>query len=82
MTREEALKKIQIYDFSLDDTILLLDTHPENKMALEFYNVTRKKLVEATADYEEQFGPMTADDVDIEKGWQWICKPWPWEMEG
>ena len=28
MTRDEALRKVQMYDFALTDTGLFLDTHP------------------------------------------------------
>lgn len=81
MTREEAMMAMQMYGFALDDTILFLDTHPDNKAALAFYSDTRKKYIEAVEDYELQFGPVTADDVDTDNGWSWINSPWPWEME-
>ena len=82
MTRDEAMKRVQMYDFAMEDTILFLDTHPTNQMALDFYNATRKSYMEAAADYEEQFGPLSAEDVNIENKWTWVNTPWPWEMEG
>ena len=36
---------------------------------------------EAVADYEAQFGPLTAKDTDVEEGWAWVETPWPWEKE-
>lgn len=82
MTRDEAMKRVQMYDFAMEDTILFLDTHPTNQMALDFYNATRQSYMEAVADYEEQFGPLSAEDVNIENKWTWVNTPWPWEMEG
>lgn len=81
MTRQEALRKVQMYDFALTDTGLFLDTHPTNQAALTFYDMTRKMYLEAVEAYEEQFGPLTAEDTDVENGWAWVETPWPWEME-
>ncbi len=81
MTREEALRNVQMYSFALDDTGLFLDTHPTNRAALTFYSDTMKRYLEAVEVYEDQFGPLTAGDSDTEKGWTWVETPWPWEME-
>ncbi len=45
MTRAEALRRVQMYSFALDDTGLFLDTHPDNRAALTFYDDTRKKYL-------------------------------------
>ena len=42
---------------------------------------TQKKYVEAVAEYELQFGPLTMKDTDTERGWAWVETPWPWEKE-
>ena len=81
MTRDEALRQVQMYDFALTDTGLFLDTHPTNRAALAFYGATRKMYIDAVEAFEEQFGPLTAEDTDVEKGWAWVETPWPWEME-
>lgn len=81
MTRREAMCRVQMYDFALKDTELFLDTHPTNRAALEFYEVTRRRYLEAVEDYEEQFGPLTSKDVDVSNGWTWVRGPWPWERE-
>lgn len=81
MNRAEALKKVQMYDFALADTGLFLDTHPTNQAALAFYEESRRLYLEAVELYEEQFGPLTAEDTDVNKGWTWVETPWPWEME-
>lgn len=81
MTRAEALRKVQMYDFALDDTGLFLDTHPDNMAALAFYADTRKRYLEAVEDYEMQFGPLVAEDSDVETRWTWVDTPWPWEVE-
>lgn len=81
MNRDEALRKVQMYDFALTDTGLFLDTHPDNRAALAFYRDTREKYLEAREAYEDCFGPLTAEATDVENGWSWVETPWPWEME-
>ncbi|MGC2872436.1 spore coat protein CotJB [Ihubacter sp. rT4E-8] len=81
MTRAEAMRAVQMYDFAMKDTELFLDTHPNNEAALAFYNDTREKALAAIEEYEEQFGPLTASDTDVNQGWTWVETPWPWEME-
>lgn len=81
MSREEALKKVQMYDFALVDTGLFLDTHPDNKAALIFFAETRKKCKEARDYYEKNFGPLTCKATDVSKDYKWAMTKWPWEME-
>lgn len=79
--REDAMRKVQMYSFALVDTGLFLDTHPQNKAALMFYEQVRDEYAKAAADYEERFGPLTARNTDVSESWKWVCEPWPWEME-
>ena len=81
MTTEDALRRVQMYDFALTDTGLFLDTHPTNRAALAFYNETRRMYLDAVEVYEDQFGPLTAMDTEVSNGWTWVDTPWPWEME-
>lgn len=81
MNRESLLRKVQEADFILHDTALFLDTHPENRAALEFYRRYQPYYVEAVAEYEANFGPLSIYDVNTEQGWTWVQGPWPWEME-
>ncbi|MBQ8563035.1 MAG: spore coat protein CotJB [Firmicutes bacterium] len=81
MNREEMLRKVQEADFVLYDVGLFLDTHPGCQAALEFFDKYQKVYTEAVADYEAQFGPLVAFDVDTTQGWTWVQGPWPWEME-
>ena len=82
MNREEMLRRVQMLSFVLVDTNLFLNTHPDNKAALNFYNKYNEMHKMAVAEYESAFGPLTASGVNIEDGWSWIEKPWPWELEG
>lgn len=81
MNREQAMRLVQMYDFALVDTGLFLDTHPNCKEALIFFDETRKKSEEARNYYEKNFGPLTCRNVDVTKDYQWAMTKWPWELE-
>ena len=50
MNREDAMRKVQMYSFALVDTGLFLDTHPQNKAALMFFDQIRDEYAKAVAD--------------------------------
>jgi len=79
--REMLLKKIQAEDFAVYETVLFLDTHPEDKAALAFYNTHRDNVEKLKAEYMEKFGPLTIYDSRASDHWHWVDKPWPWERE-
>ena len=82
MSREELMKKIQETGFALYDLTLFLDTHPNNRLALDYFADVQKRHTELNAQYEMMFGPLTAFDTNTENGWTWTNAPWPWELEG
>ncbi len=82
MSREELMKKIQETGFALYDLTLFLDTHPNNRLALDYFTDVQKRHTELNAQYEMMFGPLTAFDTNTENGWTWTNAPWPWELEG
>lgn len=76
---EALMRKIAETDFALYETILYLDAYPESKEALAYYralNDTRKALM---AEYENQFGPLTAFGNTDPCSWNWTKTPWPWQ---
>ena len=72
-------EKVSVLAFVLKDTELFLDTHPDDKRALEYYGKYRKLYEEALEEYERKVGPMTVKGVNLNDGWTWAKKPWPWE---
>lgn len=77
--REELLQNVRKYDFAVVDTVLFLDGHPHNANALAFYREMSQRLAEAKKKYEEKFGPLGNQKVDVDTEWSWIHDPWPWE---
>ncbi len=79
MTDQKALmKEIMAYSFAAYEWNLYLDTHPDDKMALEMFQRMAEKAAELKAQYAEKFGPIVAEDSDNPDCWTWVCDPWPW----
>jgi len=79
--RERMLKRVQMLNFVLVELNLYLDTHPQDKMALEYFVQYQYLLNEAVNSYESVYGPLRAEDFVGEKNFDWVKGPWPWESE-
>jgi len=81
--RNAMLKQLMAADFSLYETVLFLDTHPNNKHALDYYKKMRARREELAEQYRREFGPLTNTEV-TGNNWNWTDTPWPWQnsMEG
>lgn len=73
------MKRLQICEFVLTEVGLFLDTHPDNKDALEYYNKYLDKRKETLEDYTKQFGTVNRTMLHDQTRWDWVDAPWPWE---
>lgn len=72
--------EISMLDFVVVDLIEYLDTHPNDKEALEYFNHFNRMKNQAMKDYAMKYGPLVvslADDCRNE--WKWGAMPLPWE---
>lgn len=74
-----ALREISMVDFLLTDMKLYLDTHPNDKNALDYFHYYAKILKELQAAYAENFGPLFAEQSGCSKVWEWGMEPNAWE---
>ena len=65
--------------FALLETALFLDTHPDNREALEYYCQIKHRYAQAVEEYERTSAPLTIDRVNSDNYWMWVKTPWPWE---
>ncbi len=79
---DKLLLYIDTVSFAINDVVLYLDTHPNDMVALEYYEHYKQARQQAIKDYTTYFGPLTSDMVNIKNGWAWVETPWPWEVEG
>ncbi len=76
---EAALaSKIKALSFAKTETELFLDTHPSSRAALAYYHETLTELNKLKEEYNDKYGPLTADASSKDK-WNWISGPWPWQ---
>lgn len=73
------MKNIMAVRFYTWDLHLYLDTHPCDETASELLEKYQKKNEELTAQYECQYGPLSASTGH---GSAWTEAPWPWERAG
>lgn len=71
--------EMQAMHFALNELALYLDTHPEDKEALELYRQYQKLLHNGTMDYSQNCMPMTHTMPVDHKTYTWLDEPWPWE---
>ena len=76
------MKRSNMLSFAVDEAVLFLDTHPEDREALRFYHEMNAQRQKAVAEYTAEYGPLTAGSVTNAERWTWVDSPWPWQKEG
>lgn len=76
---EMLLQRLRQIDFAIYDTILYLDAYPNCRKALSHYHALLNMQKKLMAEYEAQYGPVTAFGNTSQTSWDWTSTPWPWE---
>lgn len=79
--KQKALLRIQTAGFALDEAVLFLDTHPENREALDYYHKKIEEYNAAVTMYVTEFGALDATQVKSLDRWTWVDGCMPWEEE-
>lgn len=80
LSREELLGKIRELEFAAVDLNLYLDNHPNNRKAVEDYNMFSQELMKLKKLYEMEYGVLTNFGYSQSQcPWSWVNDPWPWE---
>lgn len=78
--KTSLLNRIQVCDFALKEANLFLDTHPQNKEALDYFLKHKALREQAYNEYVSTYGPLTPLDYSGNGDWSsWTNNPWPWE---
>lgn len=79
---KQKLKKLQMIDFSMIETILYLDAYPYNAEALKYYKALKAEREALLSEMKAQgCAPITAQDAAHGGEWDWTDSPWPWEPD-
>lgn len=74
---QKKLKRyIDLVSFAALDCAMFLDTHPESKEALEYFEYYKNARKQAIKEYSSRFSPLNLDTVPKDtEFWAWANKP-------
>ena len=73
--------ELQTLAFALHELALYLDTHRNDKEALQLYRQYQMIYHEGMMKYAEAYGPMNHMMPSDTPGYAWLDDPWPWEYQ-
>ena len=71
--------ELQVLGFALHELALYLDTHREDREALELYRQYQRIYHDGMMAYGEKHGPLSHSMPTDEDCYGWLSDPWPWE---
>ena len=75
------LSRIMERSFVQQELELYLDTHPDCRAALDYYERVCDELGTLMEQYQTAYGPIIAAGGDNTDGWAWVKHSWPWQNE-
>ena len=73
------MTELQALAFAIQDLALYLDTHRDDREALEVYRTYQQMYQQCREKYQQKIGPMNHKMVDDCQEYRWLDDPWPWE---
>ena len=70
--------ELQVLAFAIQELALYLDTHQDDKEALDLYRKYQQLYHEGMMRYAEEYGPLNHGSP-TDGSYEWINDPWPWE---
>ena len=70
--------ELQTLAFAIQELALYLDTHRDDKEALELYQAYQKMYHKGMMEYTNRCGPLN-HRTPTEGEYRWLDDPWPWE---
>lgn len=74
------LTQLQALGFAVQELALYLDTHRDDREALELYRSYQQLLQKVREEYQKRFGPLNHGTPQTSEDYQWLDDPWPWEF--
>ena len=79
--REQLLRDIGMAGFVVTELVLYLDTHPDDRRAMEYFNHYNRIKMQMEREFSQKYFPLTTGLADCSKEWRWGMAPLPWEGE-
>ena len=77
--QKQLLNDIGMVDFTLVELTLYLDTHPYDRMAMEYFNHYVRIKNQLEKEFSQKYFPLKKDMAESNKEWRWGAAPLPWE---
>ena len=71
--------ELQTLGFAINELALYLDTHPNDREALELYQAYQKMYHQGMMEFGDKHGPLTHSHPTQGDHYRWTKDPWPWE---
>ena len=75
---ETPKTELQTLAFAIQELALYLDTHRDDRQALQMYQAYQKMYHDCMMQYNAKCGP-TNHCTPSEGEYRWLDDPWPWE---
>ena len=79
--KDTPVAELMAMHFVLVELNQYLDTHPEDREALEVFKKYAGQYRDRKASYEENYGPLCITEAGGTEKFNWIDGPWPWDYE-
>lgn len=73
------LSELQVLGFAIQELALYLDTHRDDREALELYRGYQQMYQRCREEYRKSHGPMSHMHPSESETYDWLDDPWPWE---
>ena len=71
--------ELQVLAFAIKELALYLDTHRDDREALELYQQYQQMYHDCMESYTEKCGPLNHHTPTKGNRYSWLQDPWPWE---
>ena len=71
--------ELQVLAFAIQELALYLDTHRDDKEALELYQSYQEIYHKCMMEYTDKCRPMNHRSPSGGESYRWLDDPWPWE---
>ena len=71
--------ELQVLAFAIQELALYLDTHRDDKEALELYRSYQEIYHKCAKEYAQNISPLNHCTPAKGEKYQWLDDPWPWE---
>ena len=71
--------QLQVLSFAIQELALYLDTHRDDREALELYQEYQQMHHNCMIQYADTEGPLSHNHPTNGSKYRWLDDPWPWE---